>query len=275
MNKIDIFSKKNILILFLVITPIIINTQEDCIEILEQAQTHLKKKNLKEALSKLQLTEVCDAKNVLLKDRQQLQLDIFNALEKQKKEAINNLKKYENEKNAKAECEELKEETERQSKHINEFYLWMQTSKEVDDKSFELYDVLQKKETVNDSLVKIYENLCATDSLNYKNWLKLYYTYTKTNKNSQTLLQTIDKIVGLKEDFGIGYTLRGNKHYDLKKFKKAILDYNKSLELNPKYASAYSNRGNTYLKLNKKNLALLDYKKALEFNKKMSQSITT
>ena len=46
----------------------------------------------------------------------------------------------------------------------------------------------------------------------------------------------------------------GNKDYD-----KALVDYSKAIELNPKYLDAWSNRAMTYHKLGKIDLAVADY----------------
>lgn len=41
-------------------------------------------------------------------------------------------------------------------------------------------------------------------------------------------------------------TLRGNTYSDLGEYEKALDDYDKAIELDPKYVKAYSNRGNAY-----------------------------
>jgi len=49
-------------------------------------------------------------------------------------------------------------------------------------------------------------------------------------------------------------------------YDKAIADYDKAIELNPKFDAAYSNRGNVYNKEGNFTKALLDYGKALQLN---------
>jgi tetratricopeptide (TPR) repeat protein len=49
-------------------------------------------------------------------------------------------------------------------------------------------------------------------------------------------------------------------------YDQAISDYNKALEINPKYAEAYSNRGVVYRRKGQYDRAISDYNKALEIN---------
>jgi tetratricopeptide (TPR) repeat protein len=50
------------------------------------------------------------------------------------------------------------------------------------------------------------------------------------------------------------------------KWDKAIVDYNKALELNPQYTDAYYNRGICYYKKDEYDKAIADYKKVLELD---------
>ena len=58
---------------------------------------------------------------------------------------------------------------------------------------------------------------------------------------------------------GVAYA---NKHYP----DKAILDFNKALEINPYYVSAYYNRGNIYSDRGNNDLAIPDYDRAIMLN---------
>jgi tetratricopeptide (TPR) repeat protein len=73
----------------------------------------------------------------------------------------------------------------------------------------------------------------------------------KISKNNE-----IKKIA--RENLAVAYLSRGNAHSKLKQRDKAIEDYNKAIELNPKYALAYTNRGTAYLQTNE------DLDKAIE-----------
>jgi tetratricopeptide (TPR) repeat protein len=50
----------------------------------------------------------------------------------------------------------------------------------------------------------------------------------------------------------------------LNKYDAAILDFNKSIELNPKFVDAYTNRGFAYVNNGQFEKSLIDFNKALE-----------
>jgi tetratricopeptide (TPR) repeat protein len=54
----------------------------------------------------------------------------------------------------------------------------------------------------------------------------------------------------------------------LKEYEKAIEDYNKAIELDPKFAIAYTNRGVAYDKLKEHEKAIEDFNKAIELDPK-------
>jgi tetratricopeptide (TPR) repeat protein len=53
-------------------------------------------------------------------------------------------------------------------------------------------------------------------------------------------------------------------------YDKAMSDYNKALEINPRYAKAYYNRGFLYRKMGEYDKAISDYTKAIEIDSKYS-----
>ena len=49
-------------------------------------------------------------------------------------------------------------------------------------------------------------------------------------------------------------------------FDQAVSDYNKAIEINPRYAMAYNNRGNTFQTNGQYDKAISDFTKAIEIN---------
>ena len=64
----------------------------------------------------------------------------------------------------------------------------------------------------------------------------------------------------------VWYGNRGNLYRDQQKYKLALDDYNKAIELNPNHANAYVNRGILYYNQQKYELALSDFSKAIDIN---------
>ncbi|MCK4731787.1 MAG: tetratricopeptide repeat protein, partial [Methanophagales archaeon] len=69
-----------------------------------------------------------------------------------------------------------------------------------------------------------------------------------------------------REKLAVAYNNRGNAYSKLKQHEKAIGDFSKAIELNPKEAGFYFNRGSTYLKLNRYKKAIEDFDRAIELN---------
>jgi Flp pilus assembly protein TadD len=66
----------------------------------------------------------------------------------------------------------------------------------------------------------------------------------------------------------MAYSRRGNVYGRKGQFDKAIADYNKAIEINPKDAMAYNNRGVEYQNKGQYDRAVADYNKAIELNSK-------
>ena len=62
----------------------------------------------------------------------------------------------------------------------------------------------------------------------------------------------------------MAYSDRGSAYTDKGQYDKSISDFNKAIEINPKYAKDYSNRGNAYLNKGQIDRAIEDYNKALK-----------
>ena len=82
-------------------------------------------------------------------------------------------------------------------------------------------------------------------------------------------LDNFNKAIELNPKYAIAYISRGATYSNLDKHSEAIIDYSITIELNPKYAMAsYYNRGLSYYELGKYNEAILDYNKVIELNPK-------
>jgi tetratricopeptide (TPR) repeat protein len=60
---------------------------------------------------------------------------------------------------------------------------------------------------------------------------------------------------------GLAYVVKGQ-------FDKAIPDFNKAIDINPRYAEAYADRGVVYIIKGQYDKAIADYNKAIEINPK-------
>jgi len=66
------------------------------------------------------------------------------------------------------------------------------------------------------------------------------------------------------------YNSRGAAYGAKGEHDRAILDYNKAIEINPRDAQPYNNRGNAYQNKGEYDRAILDYNKAIEINQKFA-----
>ena len=62
------------------------------------------------------------------------------------------------------------------------------------------------------------------------------------------------------------FNIRGLANKNEKNFDLAILDFNKALDVDPKYKKAYYNRANVYLEVKNYHLAILDYNNTLKID---------
>ena len=69
----------------------------------------------------------------------------------------------------------------------------------------------------------------------------------------------------IKEDAEAYYN-RGNAYEKKGQYDKAISDYSKAIEINPKYAKAYNNRGIAHAIRGQYEKTISDYNKAIEIN---------
>ena len=55
-------------------------------------------------------------------------------------------------------------------------------------------------------------------------------------------------------------------------YTRAMFDYNKAIQLNPKYAGGYADRGNVYYSMQNYEKALLDWKQAIAIDPSLEKN---
>jgi len=81
-------------------------------------------------------------------------------------------------------------------------------------------------------------------------------------------ISDFNRAIELNPKYALAYCNRGHAYDGLGQLTQAISDYNKAIELNQKEALAYINRGNAYRKLGQLTQAISDYTKTIELNPK-------
>lgn len=115
----------------------------------------------------------------------------------------------------------------------------------------------------------------------YDKTIKLNPKYEKAYNNRAVSKNAIFKYDGALEDIKKSFELNTDKEYlymyyynlgliksNMGEHDEAIVNFNKSIELNNKYDNVYNNRGSTYLLLEKYDEAIKDFNKAIKLNNK-------
>ncbi len=89
--------------------------------------------------------------------------------------------------------------------------------------------------------------------------------YSEMGEYDQAILN-YNKALEINPRFAEAYYDRGNAYNRKGHLDQAILDYTKAIEFRPNYAEAYYNRGNAYAKKDQWDQAIIDYNKAIEIN---------
>ena len=77
-----------------------------------------------------------------------------------------------------------------------------------------------------------------------------------------------NEAIRLNPRYAYAYNNRGNAYFGLKQYRRAIQDFSGSLRINPKFALAYYNRGFAYRNLKQYHRAIWDYSEAIRLNPK-------
>ena len=107
----------------------------------------------------------------------------------------------------------------------------------------------------------------------------IYFGTVEEHSISISYFELVEKIAEddknkeiARENLAMTYYNRGNAYREIKQHEKAIEDYNKAIELNPKYAMAYNNRGNAYREIKQHERAIEEYNKAIELNPNLAMA---
>jgi tetratricopeptide (TPR) repeat protein len=84
-------------------------------------------------------------------------------------------------------------------------------------------------------------------------------------------IRDYDKAIEVNPKYVNAYMARANSYRILGMYDKAIEDYNKVIELDPEYALAYNNRGISHEKMKRFQQAMKDYEKAAQLGSKESE----
>ena len=115
--------------------------------------------------------------------------------------------------------------------------------------------------------IKTLENLIKTDPENFINYFNLGSLYVKLNDYDLALIN-FQKTVNLNKKFFQGYNNLANIHKKLKNTEKSIKFFKKAIELNPNYINALYNLAIVYFEIGKYEESTIYYKKVLKINPK-------
>ena len=87
---------------------------------------------------------------------------------------------------------------------------------------------------------------------------------TTTLAGTRRAIVDYDEAIRLQPDLAYAYNNRGAAYADLGRYAEAIVDYDEAIQLQPDLADAYNNRGNAYYGLGQYEKAITDLETALE-----------
>jgi len=97
------------------------------------------------------------------------------------------------------------------------------------------------------------------------------FVYSQLEKYKEAIAD-LNKALEIDPKISSAFSFRGQAHFELGNYQQAINDYNKAIELNPKSAWAYYNRGLAYVNLGNYQQAIKDFTKTIELNPKNSMA---
>ncbi|MEE8329020.1 MAG: tetratricopeptide repeat protein [Thermodesulfovibrionia bacterium] len=98
-------------------------------------------------------------------------------------------------------------------------------------------------------------------------------SYTKKGQYDKAI-NDYNKAIEINPKFAVAYINRGLAYRRKGQYNQAISDFNKAIEINPKFALAYTNRGLAYINKAQYDRAISDFNKAIEINPKFALAYT-
>ena len=98
---------------------------------------------------------------------------------------------------------------------------------------------------------------------------KAYYNRGFARLNISKFKEAIDdfdKVLELDPNYTEAYHKRGAAKFSIELYKSAVADYNKVIQLNPEFPSVYTNRGEAKIKLKQYKSAITDCDKAIQMD---------
>ena len=96
------------------------------------------------------------------------------------------------------------------------------------------------------------------------------YSNTGNAKNNlgryKDAIEDFDKAIEINPNYIIAHINRGTANFNLKQYKDAIKDFDKAIEINPNYAIAYNYKGIANLELGQYKDTIKDFDEAIETN---------
>jgi protein O-mannosyl-transferase len=118
--------------------------------------------------------------------------------------------------------------------------------------------------------ITLFEHALRVTDNNYTAYYNRGTAYADLG-NYRQAIEDYDKVVEINPKYKEAYNNRGNASAILGNYRQAIGDYDKAIEINPKDEKAYNNRGNAYLLLGNDRQAIGDYNMAIEINPKYTE----
>ena len=121
-------------------------------------------------------------------------------------------------------------------------------------------------ETLWTDAIKINTERCDLGYLNRGEY------YKETIKNNEQALSDFNKAININPKFYYAYNNRGLIYLEQKQYELALIDFNKAIELKPNFAHTYNNRGLLFFNQGNYDLAIADYNKCIELDPNYSIS---